>query len=328
MNEIGKSTARVFVSSANTTNWLYSDTNTSLNVPINPFVLGDGDPAQFTISLESASIPLSIWTINSTNNVLRFNDRKSFIIDEGNYAISGLITYLNAYNDGIFNNTGVFVFSYDSVNNRIKVISYDTSSPFATSLKISTETTCQKILGFVSGTYTTIDVATGKPFNKATNQVNLTFTTGILIALNNLQLQNRDNQATSSGGTILTRIPINCPLYRILTFYNPQPMQTILTNRVISTLEIRLLNDDYTPLVLQGNPNYNLTFRIDYLRQTITDIPKNPIQQAREIRNQQLKQIGNDFKPRYLNNGKPSQVISQNQQENQQENQQDESSSK
>ena len=308
MNEVGKSSARVFVSSAITTNWLYSDTNTSLNVPINPFVLADGDPAQFTISLESASIPLSIWTINSTNNVLRFNDRITFTIDEGNYAISGLITYLNAYNDGIFNNTGIFVFSYDSVNNRIKVISYDTSSPFATSLKISSQTTCQKILGFVVGTYTTIDVATGKPFNKATNQVNLTFTTGILIALNNLQLQNRDNQATSSGGTILTRIPINCPLYRILTFYNPTPTMTTLTNRVISSLDIRLLNDDYTPLVLQGNPNFNLTFRIDYLRQTISEVPKNQIQQAREIRRKELNQLTStsDFKPRYL---KSNQVI-------------------
>ena len=124
MNESGKSTSRVFVSSAVTTNWVYSDTNTSLNVPINPFVLADGDPAVFTMSLESASIPLSIWTINSTNNVLRFNDRRTFTIDYGNYSISGLITYLNAYNDGIFNNTGVFVFSYDSVNNRIKVINF------------------------------------------------------------------------------------------------------------------------------------------------------------------------------------------------------------
>ncbi len=302
MNESGKSTSRVFVSSAITQNWVYSDTNTSLNVPINPFVLADGDAAVFTLSLESASLPLSIWTINSTNNVLRFNDRKSFIIDYGNYSITGLITYLNAYNDGIFNNTGVFVFSYDSVNNRIKVISYDTAPPFATSLKISSQTTCQKLLGFVVGTYTTIDVTTGKPFNLATNQVNLTFTTGILIAINNLQLQNRDNQAIGSGGSILTRIPINCPLYRILTFYNPQPSQTIVTNRVISNLDIRLLNDDYTPLTLQGNPNFNLTFRIDYLRQTPTMIPLNPIQQARELRNKQLSQLiqTSNYKPRDL----------------------------
>jgi hypothetical protein len=302
MNEIGKSTSRIFISSSNTSNWVYSDTNTSLNVPVNPFVLADTDPAQFTLSLESASIPLSIWTINETNNVLRFNDRRSFIIDYGNYSITALITYLNSYNDGIFNNTGVFVFSYDSINNRIKVISYDTGSPFATSLKISPETTCQKITGFVVGTYTTIDVTTGKPFNKGTNQVNLTFTTGILIAINNLQLQNRDNQSTASGGTILTRIPINCPLYRILTFYTPTPTMTTISNRVISSLDIRLLNDDYTPLILQGNPNYNLTFRVDYIQQTKVDIPQNPIQQAREIRNKQLSQMtqSNNFKPRDL----------------------------
>lgn len=311
MNETGKSTSRIFVSSAITENWVYSDSNTALNVPINPFVLSDGDPAQFTISLESASIPLSIWTINTTNNVLRFNDRKSFIIDEGNYSITALIAYLNSYNDGIFNNTGVFIFSYDSVNNRLKVVSFDTAAPFATSLKISTQTTCQKITGFVIGTYTTIDVATGKPFNKATNQVNLTFTTGILVQLNNLQLQNRDNQSTASGGTILTRVPINCPLYRILSFYNPTPTMTTVSNRVISSLEIRLLNDDYSPLILQGNPNYNLTFRVDYLQQSKVEIPQNPIQQAREIRNKQLSQMNqpSDFKPRDLTSVTKPRVI-------------------
>lgn len=302
MNESGKSTSRIFVSSSNTNNWVYTDTNTSLNVPITPFILSDGDPANFVISLESASIPLSIWTINTTNNVLRFNDRKTFTIEEGNYSITGLIDYLNTYNDGIFSNTGVFVFSYDSVNNRIKVISYDTAPPFATSLKISTQTTCQKVLGFVVGTYTTIDTATSKPFNKATNQVNLTFTTGILLSLNNLQLQNRDNQALGSGGTILNRIPINCPLYRILTFYNPQPSQTIINNRIISNLEIRLLNDDYTALVLQGNPNYNLTFRIDYLKQSSNQLPQNEIQRARQTRTEQLNQLNRTtaFQPKDL----------------------------
>jgi hypothetical protein len=47
-------------------------------------------------------------------------------------------------------------------------------------------------------------------------------------------------------------------------------------------LDISLLNDDYTPLVLQGNPNYFLTFRIDYAEKTPTVIPKTEIQLLRE----------------------------------------------
>ena len=71
---------------------------------------------------------------------------------------------------------------------------------------------------------------------------------------------------------------------------------------MISNLDIRLLNDDYSPLTLQGNPNFNLTFRIDYVKQTPTMIPQNAIQVARELRNKQLSQMNptSDFKPRYL----------------------------
>lgn len=290
MNEAGHSSARVFISSSITENWSYSDTNTSMNVPINPFILQDGDPANFVIGLESASIPLSIWTINANNNKLALN-AKTINIDYGNYNITSLIDYLNAYNDGIFNNTGVFVFSYDSVNNRISIISYDPAFP--SSITVGSATNCQKLLGVVIGTYTTIDPTTTKPIYRASNQVNLTFTTGILIALNNIQTQNRDNQAIGSGGTILNRIPINCPLYRVLTFYNPQPFYTTINNRVISNLEIRLLNDDYSPLVLQGNPNYNLCFRIDYLKQTSVAIPRTIIQEARQIQSKSLRPVSN-----------------------------------
>jgi hypothetical protein len=238
--------------------------------------------------LESASIPLSIWTINDTNNTLRLNSY-TINIDYGNYAINGLIDYLNAYNDGIFNNTGVFVFSYDSVNNRISVISYDPAFP--ASITVGSATTCQKILGVVVGTYTTIDPTTTKPIYRATNQVNLTFTTGILISITNIATSNRDNQALGSGGTILNRIPINCPLYRILTFYNPQPFYTTIANRVITNLEIRLLNDDYTPLVLQGNPNFNLCFRIDYVKTSSYQVPPTVIQQARRQQRQLMKPV-------------------------------------
>jgi hypothetical protein len=286
--DTGHSSSRVFISSSIVSNWVYSDTNTSLNVEINPFILQDGDPANFVIGLESASIPLSIWTVNEDNNTLRLN-AKTINIDYGNYNINGLIDYLNAYNDGIFNNTGVFVFSYDSVNNRISIISYDPAFP--SSITVGSATTCQKILGVVVGTYTTIDPTTTKPIYRATNQVNLTYTTGILISINNIQTSNRDNQAIGSGGTILNRIPINCPLYRILTFYNPQPFYTTIANRVITNLEIRLLNDDYTPLVLQGNPNYNLCFRIDYVKTSGHQVPPTVIQRARQQQQQIMKPV-------------------------------------
>ena len=272
MNDLTHSSAKIFVSSAVTENWVESTSNTNLLVPLQPFILQSGDPAHYILGLESASIPLSIWAINLTNRILKINIH-TFTIAEGNYTATGLMSYLNSYSIIGFTNT-FYNFSYDSVNNRIRIISTYNVAPYTTTLVIQPETTCQAILGVVVGTH-------AKTYY-AENQLNLTSTSGILIAINNLQTSNRDNQAIASGGTILARIPINCPLYKILTFYNPQPFYTTVANRVISSLNISLLNDDYTPLVLQGNPNYFLTFRIDYADKTPTVIPKTEIQLARE----------------------------------------------
>jgi len=272
MNDITHSSAKIFVSSAITSNWVVSTSNNRLLVPIQPFILQSGDPAHYIIGLESASIPLAIYALNSKNNVLKINTH-TFYIAEGNYTAGGLMTYLNHYVGVGFTNT-FYTFSYDSVNNRIQIVSTYNVAPYTTTLYIQAETNCQSIIGVVVGSHP-------KTYY-AENQVNITSTSGILIALNNIQTSNRDNQALASGSTILARIPINCPLYKFLTFYNPQPFYTTVANRVISALDISLLNDDYTPLILQGNPNYFLTFRIDYADKTPVVIPKTELQLLRE----------------------------------------------
>jgi hypothetical protein len=159
---------------------------------------------------------------------------------------------------------------------------------------IGTTTTCQKLLGVSSGTYTT--PTSGGFIYYALGQVNLTHTTGILIAINNIQTSNRDNQSLASGGTILARIPINCPLYKVLSFYNAQPFYTTVSNRVISNLNIQLLNDDYTPLELQGNPNYFLTFRVDYVEKATQLLPQTDIQVARNKQIMDGVPINTEFK--------------------------------
>ena len=272
------SSSKIFISSSVTANWVLSSSNTNLLVPVQPFILQSTDPSHFSIALESASIPLSIFTISTSTQMLYLNSRV-FTIATGNYTISGLISYLNAYSDGVFTNSGNFVFVYDTVNNRITITSG--SPETAVSLTIGTLTTCQLRTGIDTGVFTTLN-ALGRPFHISANQVNLTSTTGILVAINNLKTSNRDNQSIASGGTILARIPINCPMYKILTFYNPQPFFATLSDRVITSLNIQLLNDDYTPLVLQGNPNYFLTLRVDYVDKTNVIIPKTELQIARE----------------------------------------------
>ena len=53
----------------------------------------------------------------------------------------------------------------------------------------------------------------------------------------------------------------------------------------ISQIDIQLLNDDYTPLVLEGNPNIFITLRVDYAEKSKPVIEKTELQKARDIKN-------------------------------------------
>ena len=82
-------------------------------------------------------------------------------------------------------------------------------------------------------------------------------------------------------------------MYKVLTFYNAQPFFATLNDRVITSLNIQLLNDDYTQLELQGNPNYFLTLRVDYVDKTTLIIPKTELQLARETVANNLQGLSN-----------------------------------
>jgi len=275
MANISHSSLKIFVSSSNTDNWMTSTSNTKLSVKINPIILADNDPQNMVIGLESASIPLSIYSVNALNNVLKINNYTNTIAP-GNYRITALIDYLN--NSAKWSPVqSYFTFSYDLTNNQITVVSTDPAFP--TTVVVGTTTTSHKILGVTTGTK-----ATGAPrIYVFENVVNLTFTSGVLVSLRNIQTDNRDSQSTgSSGSTIIARIPINCPMYRVLSYFNAQEFTNIIANRVITSLDIELLNDDFTQLSLQGNPNFFLTFRIDFVEKKSYVIPQTEIQQMRQ----------------------------------------------
>lgn len=261
-----RSSSKIFLSSAGTSQVVNSSTlNTDITFYFDPILLPSYDKSHLVLGLEQASIPVSINMINSKNNEMTINGQ-SWTIPAGNYTISQMITYLNTINATI-------QFVYDSITNRITTTITPTASVIITG-------SASSILGFKAGTYS-------NP-HTFTNVVNLTSTTGIIIQIENITTTNRDNSGRT--GATLARLPITCPPLRILQYFNATPFYTQIANRELTYLRIRLLNDDYSPLVLEGNPNWFIVVRCDYSeKEAPTELPNEFRTMRRNMATQQME---------------------------------------
>jgi len=261
-----QSSAKIFISSANTSQWTTSTSNTRIKVPINPFILTNNDTSHFVLGVESLSFPVAMNVVGSSNNILQIGGN-SYTIPDGNYTATNMITKLGTLTYlGVSLTAAGYTFAFSSTTNKITITKTG-------GVVIGALTTCQTILGITAGSYTSPHTPSGL--------VNLTATSGVIIRILNIQNENRDNQSTS-GSTTIARIPINTSQFRILQFYNSQPFYTAISNRTITELEIQLCDDSYQQINLTGNPNWFLTLRIDYADTTAKQIPRTLIQTARD----------------------------------------------
>lgn len=264
-----RSSSKIFLSSNGTNQIVNSPTsNTDITFYFDPILLSNQDKAHFVLGLEQASIPISIYMINGKNNQMTLNGQ-DYVIPPGNYTITQMITYLNTVNADI-------QFVYDpttNVTNKITV----TVTPTA---PVVISGSASSILGFVNGTYPNPHIFT--------NVVNLTSTAGIIIQVDNVTTTNKDNSGRT--GATLARLPITCAPLRILQYFNAQPFYTQIGQRELSYVRIKLLNDDYSPLVLEGNPPWFVVIRVDYSeKDTLEQAPNTILTMRRELAAQQMK---------------------------------------
>lgn len=246
-NPLTHSSTKIFLSTQGSDLVSNSPTlNTDINFYFQPLLLSNGDKSHFVIGLEQASIPVSINMVNAKNNTVTINGN-TYTITPGNYTIAEIITLLNTY----FNPFNV-TFVYNTNTNLVTITA--TAGSFTIN-----STTMTKNLGFVADTYTSPATMT--------KVVNLTSTLGIVIQLDNVQTSNRDNNA--SNGATLARIPITCTPTKVLQYFNATPFFSQISNRELTYLRVRLLNDDYTPLDLVGNPDWFIVVRVDFTERNI-----------------------------------------------------------
>ena len=243
MNEVRQSSAKVFLSSSDPSNWNTPDSCTSISCNVAPFVLRSNDTTHFVVGIECLSVPLAIYTVNVNNNTVLL-DGVTITIPDGNYTATTLTAYLNTQ-------TGVTGITWAFNANNTTTNKYTVTYPGITFFNGNAST----LLGYVPSNIFKLS-------HTFDNTVNLAYTTGILVRLDNIQTDNRDSQTGTSS--IIARIPITVAPFKVLQYFNAQPFYTTISNRYINNIKVTLLDDDYRQLILVGNPQWNITLRIDF----------------------------------------------------------------
>lgn len=280
MGDRRQSSAKIFINSADKKNWVSPNSNTRLNIPIEPFILHNNDPAHFVIGLESVSLPIAINMINNRNNTIQFRRQgdptfNSISIPAGNYNTISLVDTLNflLVEQSI---DADYTFNYDETANQLSLRTYTTAL-----IEIGSATTAYKILGIAEGTHLRGVVKAGTYVVYIfEGLVNLVSTSGVIIRLLNFQTENRGSNG--NGATTIARIPINVQPFRYLSFNIENPFYTSISNRHISNIEIELCDDNYNQLELIGNPDYFITLRVDYIEPKFYTQEATKLQMLRE----------------------------------------------
>lgn len=246
MNEVRESSAKIFINSANAATW--RGVSTRLSVPIQPFILRSDDPTHFVIGIESLTAPLAIYVVNSKNNTLIIGGT-TYTIIPGNYNATSLQTALNTLTSPITWGT-----TFNATTNKLTCTFVGGPLVFGG--------TAQSLLGYTSGSKTS-------PYTLE-NTINLAFTTGIIVRLDNIITENRC-PIVGGGSGVLARIPITVAPFKVLQYFNNSPFYTTLSTRSIQSIDISLLDDTYQPLALIGDPVWSVTLRVDYADKTSKD---------------------------------------------------------
>jgi len=235
-----------------------------------PILLAASDEHRIVVGVESASIPLSFYTINKTNDKL-YIEGETLTLDHGNYNVASFMSHLNAklgsnpptvdltatFND----RTSTIKFETNDLTNRPDI--YFNAGP----------NSAKNLIGFEDG------VAHTLPYT-CHHSINLTYTTGVSIRCNNIQTINQDTSSDNAGATTLLRIPINTAPNTVLTHFNPNPFLTTINSKTLTHLDIGLYDDNQHPLEIHKHAWF-IVLRVDFVMTTDYFLDKTKIQGLR-----------------------------------------------
>lgn len=233
-----------------------------------PVLLAPTDDHRIVVGIESASIPLSFYSINDTNDAL-YVEGSLITLDHGNYNVANFLSHLNTKIQASFADLTA---TFNTANSKI---TFTSSNPSRTDIYFNTAPNSSKhLIGLQTG------VAKDLPY-ECEDSINLTYTTGVTIRANNIQTINQDTSFDSAGANTLLRIPINTAPNTVLTHFNPNPFLTTINTKTLTHLDIGLYDDNQRLLRIK-NHAWFIVVRIDFVLSTDYFLDKTRIQMLRE----------------------------------------------
>jgi hypothetical protein len=222
-----------------------------------PIIIPPQSKVKMMIGVEAVSIPLSFYVFNDSNNKIRYSDTSTAIqtyeLPKGNYSITTLKTEINADTSLPFN------IDYNVRFAKIIIIPTVGGNPDFTIHAVDDNS--YKLLGIVADTYV---YTTEYPLMP--NTLNLVYTSGVNICLNNMENTNDEINPNGSSKKLL-RIPINTSINSYLTFFNNQPFYSTISTKVLNFLDISITDDSGKLLETNGEHYFHITFRIDFTKE-------------------------------------------------------------
>jgi hypothetical protein len=242
-----------------------------------PIVIPTGHDVQMSCSVESASIPLSYYSINETNCKMSFSMQDSnyqtrvaenfnYSVPVGNYSITALLKTLNYE----FDENGKNIIKFDYEPNTSKIILYFKRGRLGNSMTAANfffpcinalDNSIYKLIG-ISPENNIINFSP----HKGKNPVALIYTSGLYISLNNCQNANIDTGVANQTSNILIRVPITQAQNTVLGFFNPTGFKNLLSTNVLASIDLSLLDDNRQLLQLTENVDWSVVLRIDFQR--------------------------------------------------------------
>jgi hypothetical protein len=226
------------------------------------------------ISLTSLELPYAFYNVNATNNKLSIKASSSntfaeIEVDSKNYSGTQLATALTSALSATAV-TGVIGFvitcAFDDTTNKF---TFNSSGSVADpkNYTIGTNTTLLKELGLRGQ----LPLTSAVGILISPNVCNLSGTSSCYLRINNLSINNRDSRGNLSG--ILAKININANPGEFI-FYNAfESIYYQISDRVISSLDITLTDDNGNELLLNGI-DWSATLTINQQKIREREIPQ------------------------------------------------------
>ena len=207
---------------------------------------------QINISVKSASIPYSFYTVDSNNNMLNYeigiNQYYVVYFDEGNYSIYQWLAHLQSKLTNL-------VITYDKIKNKFTFTAQDT-------LTIRLSSTCYELLGFTLGSEYTSGIN-----NSITSNCCINLQTHQCVCIASNFISNSISIINENKKTILCSIPISVSPNSLITYVGSSDYTVNIFQNVFSIINIKLTDQNANILNLNG-VHWSLTLQLDITRFT------------------------------------------------------------